>query len=763
MQTAPVSGLDTASHARSRRVLVLVAILGILASAGIFAAMQRLERLRAEAQFLQIAEQKLSAVRTNIDGALDITALLASHFAAVGDDGTRRRAFTTLVAPAFDRHCYLHALEWIPRVGERERSRLELLARADALPNFSFREQRSGGALAVAGHRDQYFPVLYVEPATGNERALGYDLASNPVRRAALLAARDSGVLTATARVKLVQEKADQWGTLIFAPVYSQPAPASIQARRQSLSGFGLSVVRIGELVTADHKEASVVDMYIFDLSAAQPEQQLYPQGPVMSPAGLSSGLHAEARVPVAGRTWLLLATPDAGFNASRRADSSLLVFAFGLSLTGLSVWFLRTRFAQSAEIARAAHEIHLAQAELKQTNFTLDAVIQCSPLAVVTVDLQGRVTMWNPAAERMHGWSQQEVLGKHLPIVLPNNPPDELQKVHRRILGEGGVTGLEYDCLTKDGQPITVSVAAAPLQNAAGVQNGVVYLAMDISERKLLESQLAQSQKLESIGQLAAGVAHEINTPIQYVGDNLRFLLESFDGGKRVFRAYKRLLAAVRKGQSAQKLAAQCEAVAAEVDIDYLWEEVPRALQQSGEGIAQVSRIVGAMKEFSHFGAIAKTPVDINHAIENTLLVSRNEWKYVAEAKTSFDADLPLVPCVPGELNQVLLNLIVNAAHAIADVVRSKPQTKGTITLSTRRDGDWVEIGVEDTGTGIPEAVRPYVFNPFFTTKSVGKGTGQGLAIAYSVVQRHGGSISFETETGVGTTFLVRLPMATG
>jgi signal transduction histidine kinase len=157
----------------------------------------------------------------------------------------------------------------------------------------------------------------------------------------------------------------------------------------------------------------------------------------------------------------------------------------------------------------------------------------------------------------------------------------------------------------------------------------------------------------------------------------------------------------------------------------------------------------------------VGKTPVDINHAIESTILVSRNEWKYVAEMKTEFDPELPGVPCVPSELNQVILNLIINSAHAIADVVERQPGARGAITVSTRRDRDWAEIRVRDTGAGIPEEARPHIFNPFFTTKGVGKGTGQGLAIAHAVVvQRHGGSIGFETQVGVGTTFVVRLPL---
>jgi signal transduction histidine kinase len=188
---------------------------------------------------------------------------------------------------------------------------------------------------------------------------------------------------------------------------------------------------------------------------------------------------------------------------------------------------------------------------------------------------------------------------------------------------------------------------------------------------------------------------------------------------------------------------------------------EVPQAIQQSLQGIGRVTTIVRAMKEFSHPGSEEKSDTDLNRAIETTITVARNEWKYVAEVVTDFDPALPLVRCLPGEINQVILNLIVNAAHAIADVVENNGKSKGTITIRTRSQGDRVEIRVSDTGTGIPETIRAKIFDPFFTTKGVGKGTGQGLAIAHSViVDKHGGTISCETEVGKGTTFVIRLPL---
>jgi signal transduction histidine kinase len=275
------------------------------------------------------------------------------------------------------------------------------------------------------------------------------------------------------------------------------------------------------------------------------------------------------------------------------------------------------------------------------------------------------------------------------------------------------------------------------------------------------MEAQLRQAQKLEAIGQLAAGIAHEINTPMQYIGDNIRFLEESFQSLQAALQGEAALLAAAKGNTLTPDVVADAEQAIAAADLDFLFQEIPAAAKQSLEGVERVTRIVRAMKEFSHPGSREKSPADLNRAIESTVTVARNEWKYVAQVKLELDPQLPPVPCLLGEFNQCVLNLVVNAAHAIGDVTKGHPGVKGTITVRTRREGDFAEVRVSDTGTGIPEAIRPRMFESFFTTKGVGRGTGQGLAIVYgSIVKRHGGTVSFETEVGKGTTFLMRLPL---
>ena len=280
--------------------------------------------------------------------------------------------------------------------------------------------------------------------------------------------------------------------------------------------------------------------------------------------------------------------------------------------------------------------------------------------------------------------------------------------------------------------------------------------------ERGMMELQLRQSQKLEAIGQLAAGIAHEINTPTQYVGDNTRFLKDSFESLSLLLRSYEQLAAAVKNNTLSPAHLARVEQISAATDIAYLFEQIPLAITETLEGVARITKIVRAMKEFSHPGGTEKSVSDINRAIGSTVTVAHNEWKYVANLKLDLDPTLPPVPCFVGEFNQCVLNLVVNAAHAISDVVGKRPGTKGLITVQSRQQGNDVEIRISDTGTGIPESVRPHIFEPFFTTKDVGKGTGQGLSIVYgTIVKRHGGTVSFETELGRGTTFIMRLPIS--
>jgi signal transduction histidine kinase len=282
-----------------------------------------------------------------------------------------------------------------------------------------------------------------------------------------------------------------------------------------------------------------------------------------------------------------------------------------------------------------------------------------------------------------------------------------------------------------------------------------------DITDQKKMESQLQQSHKMEAIGQLAAGIAHEINTPVQFVGDNTRFFQESFDDLIRIIKKQQKLLEAAKINSLTAEAVEKTEQLIEEIDLEYLEEEIPVAIQHTLKGVERIAKIVQAMKIFAHPGMVAKEPVDLNKEIEKTITITRNEWKYVAELKTDFDESLPPVPCFRAEFNQVILNMIVNAAHAIAEKNKDDQSQTGTIHIRTIHAGDEVKIRIGDTGAGIPEGIRHKIFDLFFTTKEPGKGTGQGLAISHTViVEKHNGSLTLETREGEGTTFIIGLPL---
>lgn len=278
--------------------------------------------------------------------------------------------------------------------------------------------------------------------------------------------------------------------------------------------------------------------------------------------------------------------------------------------------------------------------------------------------------------------------------------------------------------------------------------------------EARKLETELRQAQKLESIGQLAAGIAHEINTPVQFVSDSVHFARDAVKDVTALLAEYQGLYGATAPGPTSAASLAAVTALAEETDVEYLLANLPKALDRSLEGLDRVTTIVRSLKDFAHPETGEKAPADINQGIQSTLTIARNEYKYVAELETDFGT-LPAVACFLGSVNQAVLNIVVNAAHAIGDVVNGT-DAKGRIVVRTRVDGDFVVISISDTGGGIPEGIRERIFDPFFTTKEVGKGTGQGLAIARSVVvEKHGGELTFETVMGKGTTFLLRLPIA--
>jgi PAS domain S-box-containing protein len=393
------------------------------------------------------------------------------------------------------------------------------------------------------------------------------------------------------------------------------------------------------------------------------------------------------------------------------------------------------------------------------EANADSERLLASMSSVLIGLDGQGRINRWNSLAERVFAVSTRQAMGK--PLAACGIQWSDEARVNALIQGEPGETHrCELRFSDAAGRERLLGITVTTMKQGMDGAAGRVVLGADITERRVLETQLRQSQKLEGIGQLAAGIAHEINTPMQYIGDNVRYLGDSIAALDALFGELLALRSATdNDDKAARATALACMADTA--DLEFLRKDLPAAVSQSLEGVEQVSRIVRAMKEFSHPGTGQKEICDLNHAIETTLVVARNEIKYVADVHLELESGLPGVPCLAGEINQVLLNLFVNAAHAIGDAAREQGGRRGTLTVSTQRLADVVEIRVADTGKGIPEAIRGRIFEPFFTTKDVGKGTGQGLAMAHAtVVGRHGGQLWFDSQVGEGTTFFLRLPL---
>ena len=396
---------------------------------------------------------------------------------------------------------------------------------------------------------------------------------------------------------------------------------------------------------------------------------------------------------------------------------------------------------------------------EIKQE---IEQVISSLPTIIIGLSRDNNIALWNAKAEEVLGTGAERVLGMHISQCGIDWNWDKILDgiIHSRYHNSPTrVDDIEF--ARPDGEIRYLGITVNPLNGDDDSILGLTIIGADITDRKKMESQLQQSHKMEAIGQLAAGIAHEINTPVQFVGDNTRFFQESFDDLMQIIKQQQESLEAARSNSLTDDLVEKTETLIEEIDLEYLEEEIPVAIEHSLKGVERIAKIVQAMKIFAHPGMVAREPVDINEEIGKTITITRNEWKYVAELKTDFDESLPPVPCFRAEFNQVILNMIVNAAHAIAEVNKDNQSDRGTISVRTVNAGDHAKICIGDTGAGIPEDIRHKIFDLFFTTKEPGKGTGQGLAISHSViVEKHNGTLDLETQEGKGTTFIIGLPI---
>lgn len=430
--------------------------------------------------------------------------------------------------------------------------------------------------------------------------------------------------------------------------------------------------------------------------------------------------------------------------------DTSIYYYA-NATLVAILLYIIFLLYSSVADVNKTLTtnitELHEALEEVKKQKDYIENIYNVVPEGLITIDKKHNPIDWNMSFERIvEKWAQ-----------LLDRDRENLNEIFLAKLFEAlkqkdqGEYSLNIDNIN-----ISISYVSS---NILGFENlDRVISLYDVTDMVNMRRRLAQAEKLESVGQLAAGIAHEINTPTQYVLTNLHFLTEAFDDQVLTMKNLEKLVSEPPKELS-KGFTAKYDEILEEADWEYLESEIPSALKQSTEGMQRIQLIVSAMKHFSHPSSDVAEKCDLNQAIESTVTVARNEWKLIADMDLCLEPDLPSISCFLDQINQVILIMVVNASHAIAEQLAISGESRGKIKISTRSAEHYVEVAISDNGIGMNDEVKRKIFDPFFTTKEVNKGTGQGLAIANDIiVNKHKGAIKLISQEGKGTTFLIQL-----
>jgi len=409
----------------------------------------------------------------------------------------------------------------------------------------------------------------------------------------------------------------------------------------------------------------------------------------------------------------------------------------------------------------KVCKNIYETKKSRNQISMLLSAIEQ-SPEIIIITDPTGIVEYVNPVFTNVSQFGVEEIFGKNISMLRSGAHSDDFYRGVWQKISEKKIWSGEFVNKKKNGEIYYLKASIAPVFDPLGNIAHFVAVEQDITGFKKMQQNLIQSQKLESVGQLAAGIAHEINTPVQYIGDNIRFLhqaTESLIGIIDLVSDMINISDAIDEEQI--KNSRIIKDKLANSEIGFFKDEIPLSIKQSLEGVEHISKIVKAMKEFAHPGGADKGLMNINRILENVITISRNEWKYAAIIKTELEESLPQVVGYANEISQVLLNMIINSAQALNEKYDGGNAGKGIISISTLSTAQEIEIHIHDTGTGVPEHLRSKLYDPFFTTKDVGKGTGQGLYLAHDIiVNKHGGNIELNSLEGEFTEFVIHLPM---
>ena len=665
--------------------------------------------------------------------------------------------FERFTAQSLQGDSCIRALEWVPKVDRSQREEYEQLARK-RIPDFRLKRWRPGNTNSwnadPGDWADTYFPVYYLQPIASNEPALGIDLGSHPERRAALEQACKSGKPKATAGIHLAQSAADELGYLLIVPVYKNGSSVKTASERESnLLGFAVGVFDIRQIVTRVLAERDIqgINLEMADITDSHQVKTLYRDS--------NSGQYTSSTVAptavylstIGGREWQFTFTALPEYIESRQGVTSWVFLMSGTTISFLVGAFVYVLLRSEHHVQDLVHE---RTEQLKELATALDEAHDC---VFICDPNDMRFVYANKGATQQVGYTKEELLCMRPANINPEHDDWKVRVLFDTLVQAPGTPHtLRTTHKHRDGHLIPVEVNLQFVKEL-GENGRCVAIVRDISEQLKQETQVIQSRKLEAIGRLSAGIAHEINTPLQFVGANIEYLASSTPKMIQVVESLSEQITTLM-GEKAEEV---IEPLLKEHRYRSIVAESPAAVEDSMIGIKRVTDILRAMRDLTHPGIKGWTTIDLNQLLESASVLTKNRWKEIAHVELDLSSEPLEVQCSSAEISQVAINLIVNATDAINET-RLSDESLGSITIKSGCNGEMAFFECSDSGPGIPQDVVDHIFDPFFTTKEVGKGTGQGLAICYDIVtNKHGGSISVHSDQGQGATFRVQIPIS--
>lgn len=736
----------------------LTLITGIILSVTVFSLVRDWEESELQNLFEASARNRFVSLQNDVIRHQDVVDSIASLYSS--SQHVTRKEFRSFVEQALSRQPSIQALSWNPLIKNAEREHYIKKAHEDKFTDFRITNFDTSGQLEENTSRDDAVAIYYIEPYLGNEKAMGFNIASHPSRLKAIQQARDTGKTTITERLSLVQKSIQKQnlGYLLLKAVYRQGETiGTIAERRKHFLGVAVGAIRFHNWSTfaMQNLPTAGLDVLILDKSAPIGKQFLHfhssrTRDEALAPTlqninDAEEGLHWQTTVDVLGRQWSFLFTPAPAFLETHRSWQAWTILIAGLSFTFLLTLYLFSKARHTAKMLitniTLLHEVterKTNESELKSQIDFIDTVLDAASNIIVVLDLEGRFVRFNRAAEVLTGYSIEDVLGKPVwEFVIPDEQKDDVETVFNHLKnGEMEVASqYENEWLTSNGGRCLLQWHNSVLRDENEKVSHIVAMGYDITEKTKTEAEhdrlqreLQQAHKMDSLGQLTGGIAHDFNNLLGVINGYANLIYEKYqdNGDEKLIR-----------------FAAH--------------------IKEAGD---RAAKLVTQMLAFSRDSQVDDTLIQLEPLLKEDVKMLRATLPSTVEIKTIIEPSLPSVLINPIHLHQILMNLAINARDAMQEVGQLSIRLGWARNLNTESpishkpvSGDWIELSVSDTGSGIDTETAQNMFNPFFTTKEVGKGTGMGLSVIYGIMESHGGHILLDSELGKGSTFRMLFP----